>query len=89
VQFVLLYSKRGGSSTESLINHLNLKHRIHVIHESEDHKSIVAQEKILSQFMKKEMSLVEVAKKRSNNVEKLFHALITIKLKSVEPRRAF
>jgi len=35
------------------------------------------------------MSLFEATKKRSNNLEKLFHALITIKPKSVEPERAF
>jgi len=39
--------------------------------------------------MKKEMSLLEATKRRSNNLEKLFHALITIKSKSVEPDRAF
>jgi len=35
------------------------------------------------------MSHFEATKKRSNNLEKLFHALITINLKSVEPERAF
>jgi len=39
--------------------------------------------------VKKEMSLFEATKKRLNNLEKLFHALITIKPKSVEPERAF
>jgi len=39
--------------------------------------------------VKKEMSLLEAAKKRSNNLKKLFHALITIKPKSLEPERAF
>jgi len=39
--------------------------------------------------VKKEMSLFEATKKRSNNLEKLFHALITIKPKSVEPERVF
>jgi len=38
--------------------------------------------------VKKEMSLFEVTKKRSNNL-KLLHALITINPKSVEPERAF
>jgi len=81
VQFVLRYTKGGGSSTESLINHLKSKHRIHVIHDGEDHKTIPVQEEILSQIVKKEMSLFEATKKRSNNLEKLFRALITIKPK--------
>jgi len=89
VQFVLRYTKGGGSSTESLINHLKSKHGIHVTHEREDHKTIPAQEEILSQVVKKEMSLFETTKKRSNNLEKLFHALITINPKSMEPERAF
>jgi len=46
VQFVLQYTKGGGSSTESLINYLKSKHRIHAILESEDHKTIPAQEEI-------------------------------------------
>jgi len=65
------------------------KHTIHVMHESEDHKTIPAQEEIRSQFVKKEMNLFEATKKRSNNLEKLFHALITIKPKSVQPEWAF
>jgi len=89
VQPVLHYTKGGGSRTESLVDHLKSKHRIHVAHESEDHKTIPAQEEILSQIVKKEMSLFEVTKKRSNNLEKLFHALITINPKSMEPERAF
>jgi len=68
---------------------LKSKHRIHVTHESEDHKTIPAQEEILSQIVKKEMSLFEATKKRSHNLEKLFHALITINPKSVEAERAF
>jgi len=51
IQFVLRYTKGGGSSTESLINHLKSKHRIHIIHESEDHKTIPAQEEIISQIV--------------------------------------
>jgi len=35
------------------------------------------------------MSLFEATKKRSNYLEKLFHALIVIKPKSMEPERAF
>jgi len=35
------------------------------------------------------MSLFEATNKRSNNLEKLYHALTTIKPKSVEPERAF
>jgi len=67
---------------------LKSKHRYH-IHESEGHKTIRAQEEIRSQIAKKEMSLFEATKKRSNNLEKLFHALITIKPKSVELEKAF
>ena len=59
------------------------------IHEGEDHKTIPAQGEIRSQIVKQEMSLFEATKTRSNNLEKLFHALITIKSKSVEPERAF
>jgi len=87
MQFVLRYA--GGWRTESFINHLKSKHRIHVIHEGEDHKTIPAQEEIRSQILEKEMSLFEAIKKRSNNLEKLFHALVIIKPKSVEPERAF
>jgi len=39
--------------------------------------------------VKKEMSLFEATKKRSNNLEKLFHALIAINSISVEPERGF
>jgi len=90
VHFVLHESYAGGSSTESLIHHLKSKHRIHVILESEDHKTIPEQKEIRSQIVKKEMSVFEATKKRSKNVKKkLFHALITIKAKSLEPQRAF
>jgi len=75
VQFVLRYTKGGGSSTERLINYLKSKHRIRVIHEGEDHKTIQAQEEIRSRIVKKERSLFEATKKRSNDLEKLFHAL--------------
>jgi len=51
VQFVLRKTKAGDSTTESLINHLKSKHRIHVIVESDDHKTIPAQEEIRSQIM--------------------------------------
>jgi len=47
VQFVLRYTKGGGSSTKSLIKHLKSNHRIHVTFKSEEHKSIPAQEEIL------------------------------------------
>ena len=63
--------------------------RIHVTHESEDHNTISAQKEILSQIVKQEMNLSEATKKRSNNLKKLFHALITMNPKSVEPERAF
>ena len=59
----------GGSSTESLINHLKSKDRIHIIHESEDHKTIPEQVEIRSQIVNKEMSLFEAPKKRSNNLK--------------------
>ena len=89
VQFVLRYTKGDDSSTESLINHLKSKHRIHETDDGEDHKTIPVQEEIRSQIVKKEMSLFEATKKRSNNLEKQFHFLITIKPKSVETERAF
>jgi len=89
VQFALRYTKGGGSSTKSFINHLKSKHRVHVIHESEGNKTIPAQEEIRSQIVKKEMSLSEATKKRSNNPEKRYHALITIMPTSVEPEWDF
>jgi len=55
----------------------------------EDHKTIQAQEEIGSQIVNKERSLFEATKRRSNNLEKPFHALITLKSKSLEPTRAF
>jgi len=57
VQFVLRYTKGGGPSTESLINHLQWKHTIHATNESEVHKTTPAQEEILSQIVKTAMSL--------------------------------
>jgi len=81
------YAKGGGSSTESLINHLKSKDRIHVINESEDHQTIPHRKG--PRIVKKEMSLFEATKKTSNNLEKLFHALMAIKPKSMEPERAF
>jgi len=88
-QFVLRETNVSGSNTESLINRLKSKHRIHVILESDDHKTIPEQEKIRSQIVKKKMSLFEASKKRSNNLKKLFHAIIAIKPKSGEPERFF
>ena len=89
MQFVLPLNKRGGSRTEKLIKYLKSKHRIHVILENEDHKTIPVQEEIQSQSVIKEMSLFEATKKRPDNLEKLYHALITIKPKSVKPERTF
>jgi len=43
VQFVLPLYKRGGWSTENLINYLKSKHKIHVILENEHHKTIPVQ----------------------------------------------
>jgi len=73
-----------------LISHLKLKHRIY---ESEDHKTIRAQEAIRSQIVINDMSLFEATKQGSNNLKKmdqlpsveLYHTLIT----SVEPEWAF
>jgi len=84
VQFVIRYTK-GVSSTESLNKRLKSKHRIH---ENEDDKTIPAQKEIRSQIVKKEMSLFEPTKKRSNKL-KLHHALITIKPISVQPEGFF
>ena len=72
VQFVLRYTKEGGSSTDCLINHLKSEHRIH---EGENHKTIPAQEEIRSQIFKKEMCLFAATKKRSNDLEKIFQFL--------------
>jgi len=66
---VLRETNSGGSSSESLINHLKSKPRTHVILESEDHKTIQAQEEIRSQIVKKERNLFEAIKQRSNKLE--------------------
>jgi len=87
MQFVLRYTRRGASSTESLINHMKSQYRIQVILESEGHKTTTAQEEIRSQIVIKEMSLFEAAKKRSNSLVKLYHALLTNKPTSVESER--
>jgi len=79
-QFVLRETSVVGSNTESLINHLKSKHRIHVILQSEDHTTIPEQEEIRSQIVKKEMTLFEATKKRSNNLKKLFHGAICHKI---------
>jgi len=63
MHIVLRWTNAGDSSAESLISHLKSKHRIH---ESEDHKTISAQEETRSQIVKKN----EATKKRSNNLEK-------------------
>ena len=73
MHFVLRCTKGGGSSTDCLTNHVKSKHRIY---ESEKHKTMPVQEEIRSQIVMKEMILFEATKKRSNNLEKLFHALI-------------
>ena len=52
-------------------------------------KTVMVQEEIRSQIVKKKMNLFETTKKRSNNLKKLFHTLITIKPKSTEPRFFF
>jgi len=53
---------------------LKSNHRIHVIFESKDHKTTPAQEEIRSQMVVKKMSLFDVTKKRSNSLEKVYHA---------------
>jgi len=73
VHFVLRRTKGDGSSTDCLTNHLKSKHRIY---EGEKHETMPAQEEIRSQIVMKEIILFEATKKRSNNLEKLFHALI-------------
>jgi len=69
VQFLLSETNAGSSSTKRLINHLKSKHRVQVILESEEHKTVPAQEEIRSQIVKKETRVFEVAKKRSNNLK--------------------
>jgi len=54
--------KGGGSSSESLINDLKSKHRIHVTHANENYKNIPAQQEIRSQIVKKEICLFEATK---------------------------
>ena len=48
-----------------------------------------AQEEIGAHIVKKEMNLFEATKKRPENLDKLFKALLTIRPTSVEPERAF
>jgi len=52
-------------------------------------KIIPAQEEIRSQILIKEISFFEATKNRPNNLEKLQHALFTIKPTSVEPEKVF
>jgi len=52
MQFVLRYTKGRGSSTDCLISYFKSKHRIP---ESENHKTIPAQEEIRSQIVIKEI----------------------------------
>ena len=70
MHFVLLRTNAGDSNTKRSINNVQSKHRIHVILESEDHVTVPAPEEIRSQIVKKEMSLLEATRKRSNNLEK-------------------
>jgi len=69
----------GDSKTKSLIRHLKPKHRIHVILESEDHKTIPAQEEIRLQTVKKEMSLFEAKNRGPINLKNCSMPLFTIK----------
>jgi len=88
VQFVLRYAKGGGSNTESLINHLKSKHRIHAILGSEDHKTIPAQGEIRSQIVKTKTSIFEATNKRSNYLKNCTLPYLQSsqnQLKSMEP----
>ena len=67
---MLLKTNAGDSNTKRSINNVQSKNRIHVILESEDHITVPAPEEIRSQIVKKEMSLSEATRKRSNNLEK-------------------
>jgi len=67
---------------------LKSQHRIQVILESEDRNTIPAQEETRSQIVIKETRLFEATKKRSNNLAKLYRALLAHKRTSVEPERA-
>jgi len=82
VQFAFRYAKGGGSSTKHLFKHLKSNHRINVIHESDDHKIIPAQEEIRLQIVKKETSLPKTTK-----IGQII--LLTNKPTSVELQRAF
>ena len=62
------------------------KHRIRVIHESEDHSG-TGRNSITN--IDKGNEFFEATKKRPNNLEKLQHALFTIKPTSVEPEGLF
>ena len=62
------------------------KHRIHVIHESEDYSGTGRNP--ITNFDKGN-EFFEATKKRPNNLEKLQHALFTIKPTSVEPEKVF
>ena len=55
----------------------------------ERHQTTKVQNEIESSIVKKEMNLFEATKKRPENLQKLFNALLTIKPTSVEPERAF
>ena len=78
------YTKGVDSSIERSIIHLKSKHRIHVVLEwrPQNYHGTWTEE-IRSQIVIKEMSLFE-AIKRSNNLEKLYHAVITIEPTSME-----
>ena len=53
------------------------------------HQTTKVQDKVESSIVKKEMSLFEATKKRPENLQKLFNALLAIKSTSVEPEWAF
>jgi len=72
---VLLETNAGDSKTKRAINHVQSKHRIHVILESEQHTTVPAPENIRSQIVKKEMTLFVATGKRSNNLEKTIPCL--------------
>jgi len=61
MQFVLRYTKGRGSSTDCLISYFKSKHRIP---ESENHKTIPAQEEIRSQIVIKEIWVFMMLQRR-------------------------
>ena len=55
----------------------------------ERHQTTKVHDKVESCIVKKEMSFFEATKKRQENLQKLFNALLTVKPTSVEPEKTF